>query len=355
MIDCRNKDGYAEENKEQSKVVRDIFESYIEGESVGTLWERYKHTGTFKQLSTKSGNGLIGKMLRNRTYIGQNEHFKYPRLIEDELFQAVQAKMDDNKLVKVKLDNVYYAQGIVRIYGHVMTPNCSQCTYGYRNVETRTTYGISINMIDSLAWGLAAEAKSSMNQTASKERIDSIHKQLEIISSKVEGIKTDIEANQKEQDRYVTIFTKGKISEDKYDFETDRLQGELNHLLDTQERLQVTKNQLEAALSKADKEWMQPIVDYNSIIAIDDDLTRQKIIRETIESINLELIEKGKYTITVEYVDKSLNNDIYYVYHQTGPKLHLYRVIGELGVYEDWSNIMENRIKPLWKRKRESR
>lgn len=348
----RDKDGYAVVNDAQAKIVNDIFESYVNGESVGTLWDKYNHTQIFPQLSTKSGNGLIGKILRNRTYIGDNQYFKYPKIVSNELFELAQSKLDSNKLVKVKLNFVYYCQGIIRIYGHCMTPNCSQCTYSYRDCDRKLTYGININMVDSLAWGLAAEAKASMNQTADKARIDSIHSQLEVILSKIEGIKVDIESNQKEQDRYISIFGKGKLSEDKFDFEMERLEGELNHLLKTQEQLNINRNQLEAALTKSDMPHMQGVVDYNNIISIEDDNIKRDIIKETIESINLTLIEKGKYRLDVDYVDKSLNNETYYIYQQTGPKLHLYCVYGDM--YEDWSNILVKRIKPLWKRKKES-
>lgn len=341
--------GYAQIDHQCAKIVNEIYELYLNDMSVTSIWDYYKHSGVFPNIPNKSGWSKITYILRDKTYIGENEYFNYPKLIDIDLFNAVQVKMDNNKLVKSNLMNVYYCQGLVKIDGHTMTPNASQCTYTYRDCNTLKTCGISINVIDSLALNLACVALSSMMQTTNQQRRENAAERLEMAKNKALGIVGSIKDNEKEQDRLNYVFTKGKMSEDKYLFEMERLEGELNHLLKEQEELNVLCNQLENVITKT-SDSMQQSKDYNALMSVDDDNERKRMVRDAIDSINLTKIEKG-YEIRFDYKDKSLNDDVYYLYKQSGPKINLYAVYDD--VYEDYTGCWENRVKSLYKRKKD--
>lgn len=335
--------GFAEINEEQASIVRDIFKLYLQGLSVTAIWDKYNFTGKLKKLPNKSGWNLITRILRDPTYIGKNPKYKYPVILDESIFYSAQDKMSSNQLIKSKLKYVYYCQGLLMFQGHVMSPSVCGAVYSYRNTETYKTTGINMNAMDSLLWHLSCTAKIIMNNSADENRMKNLREQLSLINTKLEGIKQEKIENEMAMERANNLYVKGKINEEKYDFLISDLEDQLNHLLQEENQLRLTQDQIKDVEKREDKDWVQKIKDYNTIRKITDDQLRQDIIRECIDYVNIEKNENGIFTLMVFYKDTTLMDGTLYRYVQKGCKKKLYRLWN--GYQEDISNIIVDRIK----------
>lgn len=342
--------GFAVEDKEQSKIVKQIFDEYLNDYSVTTIYDRYKHLGIFGNVMNKSGWNKVTRMLRDTTYIGQNEHFNYPRIISDEVFEKVQQKMNGNQLVKTNLMNVYYCQGLVKLNGHTMTPNGSQATYHFRDTENKKYYSLSCNVIDSLVYNQACLALTSMLEKDSSERILKAQEDIKTAQVKLSTIEDEIKALEARNSRIDFMYNIGRYTRDKYIYESEKAEEEMKHILSEKDDLNDLLIRLNTIVDKKGN-GMEGVRDYYQLLDIKDDNERQRIVREAIKEVTVEYIEKGVFDIRIYHNDSTLDEDTYYRYVQKGCKLHLYCVYGDM--YKDFTGTWENRVKSLDKRRRE--
>lgn len=339
----RDKEGFARVDPVTSPIVLQIFQSYLNGDSVTAIWDRYNHRGIFPVRINKTGWNRITKILRDKTYIGENGTFKYPPIIPTDLFYDVQAKMASSIMIKSKLKYVYYCQKLLRYNGHVMTPAVSECVYSYRDTETGKTTGINMNAMDSLLFNLACEARALMSVNDEKRRHENIIKQLESIEQKLNGIEDEMTDKEKKKERIYNAYVNGKSSEDKFLNDTEDVEREILILYNEKDALTITKVELEAVLNGSESGKMQESIDYNTLSSITDDTMRQGIIQEAIDHADVTKTESGVFEIKVYYKDKSLNDETFYRYIQKGCKKYLYCIYGDMS--EDWTTSIVERVK----------
>lgn len=344
----RRENGYAVIDKRNAEIVNEIFQLYLEDNSVSTIYDRYKHLGIFGNVKNKSGWNKVTRLLRDTTYVGRNKHFKYPRIIDDEVFDAVQEKMDSSQLVKTNLTYVYYCQGLVKVIGHTMTPNASKAVYTYKDTDNGKTYSINANVVDSLAFNVSCEAVSQMMQSSTRERKEKAVREAEIASEKLSNIDIELKGLNARSERINDMYQMGKYTKDKYLFEIEKVEGEIDHILKEKEDLEQLKLKLEAICSDSGH-GMDGVKDYYQLLDIRDDRERQRIVREAIKGISLEYTAKGQYKMTIAFNDPTLNDDAYYLYSQSGCKIRLYCCYGDMR--EDLTGTWENRIRNLQQRK----
>lgn len=90
-------------DEQEAKNVRYIFEAFRDGVSVQTIADTLNKNGYRPHQSARFGKNSFQSMLRSRRYIGEYiingvvYQNIYPRIIDDELFNAVQKKIETNR------------------------------------------------------------------------------------------------------------------------------------------------------------------------------------------------------------------------------------------------------------------
>ncbi len=284
-------------NEEQAKVVKYMFELSANGKSMYQIRKILKEEGIKPPRSERGvwGNTTVARILRNTTYIGEHYYRKneaveaknprnttkykkiaktsrrerpksewwkveVPAIIDRNLFNKVQKQLEKNKKYNRRNNkkNFYLLTGLVRCEcGRVRTgdpaPNnhCYyRCINRYEKLErVCMSRGVSVPVLDEKVWDTICRVltqptmiqkfadKLSLNDYQYKAEIGSINDKLEKL--------------EQENDRYIDIFGKGLISEEKLralteelrdkkiDLETRKL--EFNQILNNRSSVSPTK------------------------------------------------------------------------------------------------------------------
>lgn len=334
----RTKDNRPSINDNETKIVRKIFNMYLNGDSLGVIYNEVKHLTDWKN---KVGEHRIYTILTDKTYIGKNEHFPYPPIIDENDFNIVQERLKENKLVKTKTKNVYYCHGLIKWMGRTFTPANSGVKYTlYLDGKYHC---VNMNVMDGLTKNIAFQTLSFKNAFSTQEQRQNLSERLEIALNKIQGINQEIEKQQQESDRIAYLFQKAAYDKEKYDFESSILDGELKHLMDEKDKLKVTVLKLKETLDDesniADKS-LNLLVNMHNLT---DDKEISSLIHEIVDSIQLEKIDNG-WNIRYCFKDERFNTDVYYTYQKIGNKIKVH-IIGTDGTEQDISGAWENRFK----------
>ncbi len=166
----RDADGFQVPHPEKSKLVKEIFIRYSEGESVPKICDDFnkREIPPIFYRSNKSGKwsyvGLYG-LLRNTTYFGDKNHggkvYSVPKIIDKDLFNRVQARLKIGT-AKSATRNFYILSGLLtcgtcgnRVAGRsfgsegVKYYMCSKRRYGVKKCSCRI---VRMHNLDNLIW-----------------------------------------------------------------------------------------------------------------------------------------------------------------------------------------------------------
>ena len=364
----RTRDNFAIVDEEKAKVVRDIFDMYLNGNTIGQIWAKYKVTGYFSEnIKKTSSEGRVIKILKDKTYIGENKNFQYPPIVSADLFQQVQGRLASRVSKKEVTKKVYLCKNLIHIQGRTMTPELAKVAYTFDNRELGKRYSININVIDSLAWNCACEALANMGGKEDKKRRKNAKETLKMLDLKLSNVDNIIKNLEEEKVKLNTMYQKGRLSDSDYDYRFEKVEEEIAHVQKEKGEMLSQQLQLKSFLeSNKDtikvvpnsypltfvSEDYQDVLDahvneasrYFDLLKIKDPAERQKLIKMAIKNINVECVEKGEYKIKFEYVDATLNDSKYYLYKVAGWKITLHSFKGNTQI-EDLTGTWENRIK----------
>jgi len=342
--------GFPVIDDDNAKVVNQIFQMYISGETCGTIYNHFKHLGVFPVMKEKTGWQRIVKILNDTTYIGQNPKYKYPAIISEDVFQKVQERLKGNTMIKKRLKHVYYCQGLLKIDGHIMTPAVTECVYAYRNLETKKTTGINMNVMDSLLWYIGAEYKAISLVSSTKEYVDNTLTRIANLTERLKGIKDEQNRVNKAIEKLNIDYYKvdSKMKESFYNNMLDLHNSNLRKLVEEEERTNQSIIELSTLLETKENINLKE----EDIRNIKDDEERVSIIKESIKDVTIKNIGKGEFDIIVNFTKEIFNDGaIYYKYIQRGCKKELKEIDTVSGAEKDITNIVEDRIKRYERKK----
>lgn len=345
----KREEGKAVIHEDEAIIVRNMFELYAQGESCASIWDKYEHL-IWQGIKLKSAWTRINRILKDKTYIGQNANYKYPKIIDQDLFERVQERISDNILCKTHLNNVYYCRGLLKYEGHVMSPKGNSATYEYRDVENgNKTTNINMNVCDSLIWGRAAVAKAFDNEKTTSQQDKERKEHLKVIERKINAIKSEIENIKTKNERAFDMYVEGRINKETYDIKFKELNKQQSHLEKEQDELNGQRIEVENLLHERNMDKtmknMKNAIDYNKIIAITDDKLRAEIIKETIKEAIVKKIDNKTFELNIKYNNIAFNikeQNVKYLIVRKNRYMKLYCVYDD--ICEDWSNGIENRI-----------
>ncbi len=296
----KGKDGhpaYFTINEEQAKVVKYMFEMAASGKTMYRIRMTLKEEGIKPPKSERGvwGNTTVARILRNTTYIGEHyynkhvateaknpkNHDKYrrlvktshklkpksewwkvevPAIIDRDLFNKVQKELDKNKRYNRRNNkkNFYLLSGLVycecgRLRTGDPAPN-HHCYYRCINrleklERTCMSAGVSVPVLDAKVWDTIVRLLTQ--PTMIQKFIDKMSDSKEKYQQKIDGINSKLKKLNEENDRYIDIFGKGIIDEQKLRSLGDELRErkielemrklELNQLINNKPAITPTK------------------------------------------------------------------------------------------------------------------
>lgn len=257
-------------NEEQAEVIKYMFEMAANGKSMYQIRKVLKEEGVQPPRSECGvwGNTTVARILRNTTYIGEhyyNKHIaveaknprnqeKYrrlvktsiklkpksewwkvevPAIIDKDLFNKVQKELDKNKKYNRRNNktNFYLLSGLVRCEcGMARTGDPSsnhhcyyRCVDRLKKIErTCTSAGVSVPILDMKVWNTIVRILTQ--PTMIQKYIDNLSNSKEKYQQELNGISDKLKKLDAENDRYIDIFGKGMIDEQKLRSLNDDLQ-----------------------------------------------------------------------------------------------------------------------------------
>jgi site-specific DNA recombinase len=124
-------------NPTEAETVRRVFRQYLETGSVHRLRDDLEAAGVRSKAGAVLARGALFHLLRNRIYLGQIVHKDvahpglHPAIIDAVLFEAVQARLDENAVDRAKPSKAASASPLTgRIFGQSGEPMCPSFSHG---------------------------------------------------------------------------------------------------------------------------------------------------------------------------------------------------------------------------------
>ncbi len=325
----KGKDGhraYFTINEEQAKVVRYMFEMAASGKSMYRIRMTLKEEGIKPPRSERGvwGNTTVARILRNTTYIGEhyyNKHIaveaknpknndKYrrlvktshkekpksewwkvevPAIIDRDLFNKVQKELEKNKRYNRRnnKNNHYLLAGLVRCEcGRARTgdpaPN-HHCYYRCVNrleklERTCMSGGVCVPILDAKVWDTVVRLLTQ--PTMIQKFVDKLSHSESKYQAEIDKINGKLKKLDAENDRYIDIFGKGIIDEQKLRSLGDELR---------ERRIELEMKKLEYNQLIQDKPNVSPSkIAKNMVKLFKEKLSfedKQKIVRVVVEKV----------------------------------------------------------------------
>ena len=330
-------------NEKEADIVREVFSRYASGESIATISKDLYKRGEMKSENERAVNLVVGNMIHRKGYIGiqDKKGYPYPQIVSKELFDKVQEISHDKFKPKTDIGNIYYLQGLIRSKksNRLLGPFVGMCLYRINDVFLDEHLVINMNFIDSLAWHLVKEIRKNNSSYDRETERKEASKMLEEAKKKLQMTDTRIERIQKELDRLLTLFVKGKISEDKYDEEVASRNHEIFDI-------ELEKDEYNHTITE-----MMNRIAYTQYFLYEKKLDEPKSDEEIYNIIHQE-IDK----ILIEKTDEKWMTRIeFYFKHHTPMILNAYRSSKRRWVKDEEGNKIKFEIVERYKRKYKSK
>ena len=329
------KDKHFEEG-DDADVVRKVFNMYLqENGSCTSIYRHLSALGYFKPFHINaSGSKQIARLLSDKAYIGEG---LYKRLIDDETFNKVQAKLATHS-IRHKTKDIYFCRGLLYDTTYGTSLYASRSSIAYKSRKTVRTISLSINAMDWMIWHCAfqllAVYDDDMNTEKEKE-----------YKTKIENYTNDIEDLNAQIARAIDM----NIAQPKY-YPKERMETTINKC-----EKEISKLKTEIANMKTDNQRMQDFLDniqsHTVMYRMNGDWTdeaKKEMIDKLIERIEVTEIGKMKFNIVVKnkigYIDNS-----HWEYATLGAKIQLIWVLDN-GARIDFSENV--RLEKRFERKR---
>ena len=304
-----NKENNAIERDEQDKkTVIEIFERYLNNESIRSIAIDLMDRGLIRYSNYESARCMLADMIKKCEYVGiRGTNYEYPPIITKAMFDAAQKR---KKKIRTNNTNIYYCKGLIhwKKNDHILSPMLGQLSYG-------THYGFSkdelmlvnMNLMDSLILHTVINHRNKMKGTIKKKTINEILDRMNANNQKMQKITADIEEIKDIIDRINERIVKGRILEEKGDKMIDDEQKRYALLVKTMRTISDENKELDKQLEKI---MHGNELEYDKI----DDTQKYNIIHDDIERIEIDKdnIEKGGKYIEVMFKDTTI-----YKYHLT--------------------------------------
>lgn len=337
-----NKDGYVTYNEKESKIVKWVFESYLnKNMSTTQLYDEGVELGYWQNKRDKAAKaGHIRRILKEYRYSGDSDKngVKYPAIVGRKDVDAAIKLMKEKKIKpKSYTKNILLCKSILKDEETGYTLVADTCKAKYKC--TQQGYGLSMNIVEYVCWRTAAEAKWNLITHADDGQEDKIKAEIEEIEVKYSNVMQYLDKviqprYEKAYDAYVN--GNGRITEAMYNKTVKEIDKEREENEVKATNLSKRRYELLHILDEFQKKEKLNISIY-SVKDISNEKQRQEIVNECITGMTVKKIGDKKYIIKVHHVLPLSPNEYYYV--NRGNKSELYLINGlynekRINVYE---------------------
>ena len=304
-----NAEGYLVIDKEDSKVVKLVFEMYATNKySYSTLAKELNERG-YKIRKKKITECTTSNILRDGVYNGQidekNTLFKqFPKIIDDELWNKVVKARSVNRTGEQKTATQHHsiANKILKCidcnhnYTYMQGSGGYQARYicykkvkgkRFEGIESCPSTGINKNIIDEILTDLSSllhfDYLANLTETTKVE----IENQLKVIELKINAIKEEIANVDNKKKKVATAFMDEMITEKEYKKKVAIIKADVDNYQIKLNQYQQEYNQLSKNLKDIDDtdEYVDKIVDLAG--EVDDEEDIDKIIERVKQHIKV--------------------------------------------------------------------
>lgn len=264
----KDKDGTIIIDEDSAKLIRIIFNKYLEKDGTITTVGRYLRG--INNIRTW-GTGTIGNILRNKAYTGKMEVFitnpdeidenkkvekfitTIPIIIDEETFNKVQNKLDCNRTAQE-----YTRSRVHLLQKLIICSNCGKafstkstnsgkkhiycCVAKQNGINCNSSISFDTEKVEAIIWNLLKSKLLELNKLEEKEKEERITIEKQKIQSceeEITAIKLNIEKNLKKRKRLIDYLENTDSEEeiadikdrrDKYNKEIEECNTRINHL-----------------------------------------------------------------------------------------------------------------------------
>ena len=328
---------------DDADVVRKVFNMYLqENGSCTSIYRHLSALGYFKPFHINaSGSKQIARLLSDKAYIGEG---LYKRLIDDETFNKVQAKLATHS-IRHKTKDIYYCRGLLYDTTYGTSLYAARSPLAYKSRKTVRTISLSINAMDWMIWHCTFQLLAVYDDDMNTEKEKQYTAKIAENKTKIESYTNDIEDLNGQIARAIDMNIAQPIH-----YTTERMEATIKRC-----EKEIDKLKKEIANMQTDNARMQDFLDgvesHSVMYQKNGDWTdeaKKEIIDKLIERIEVTEIGKMKFNIVVKnkigYIDNS-----HWEYATLGSKIQLVWVLDN-GARIDFSENV--RLEKRFERKR---
>lgn len=275
-------------NEEEAKIIRDIFDMYVNKEmTANAIATKLTTANVFKTNNKNTRCTFIWSILHREKYTGDNV---FPPIIDTATFEAAKQRLkESHRQPNYQYDGDFLWFGKNIIYDErgfkVLINNRDAC---YRTNDKK--YGISLNVMDSLLLYVANEnqKKYQLDKSQIKEKLTLRISEKETELSNMESEFEDLDKRKK---RVKKLYLNGVMNEGEMESETVEIKISEKELNQRKAYLYNTIQELQTEIENLEKPSK-----YTDIYELPE--TRQnEIIREIIKKVTLIRVGRSVYNI----------------------------------------------------------
>lgn len=280
-------------NEDERDIVVEIFERYANGESKRQIAKDLVDRGQLRYDNYTTACVMLGRMIRRPEYAGiKGNTYPYPAIISQELYYKVRTRAESRNNYKVRMQGLYYLQGLIhwKMNGMLMSP--FKFGVQYRAWYENTNSGIMINMdyVESLVWHFVVEYKKRISGPEKLQMVKSLIDEMVHNNQRHQKIVEEHYNIEKTIERINERVVKGKMSDAQGDRLIEEQQIRLKELDNLMLKYEEDTKQLQSQLDN----MKNNIEDYDNI----NEEQKNRIIRECVKRVDIEkdgITSVGKY------------------------------------------------------------
>lgn len=302
----------------KAELIISLFNDYVSGdyESMNSLYNKYLFKGLFEPIQSiykTAGKTKVWNMLKDVSYCGRTKEIvkkkkdgkvviteiKYPPIISEELFDAVQERLSTRKTMPKYTQNIYFGKGIAR---------CAECKGLLQVVNSINAYGcsdrnhtlhVNMNAVDSIIWHNAAEWYKYYMSLDMSKTMEEYKSKIAEMKVQIDLINVQIQDEYKKQDKAFTKYYQGKVREIIFDKLVNESKSTIDKLSKQKSKIEISLTEFTKMLENIDN--TKPLLPKN--LNTLSDIDKLEIIRKVVKVCYVKRLEKYQYKIMVEPTD----------------------------------------------------
>lgn len=287
-------------NEAERDVVVEIFTRYANGESKRQIAKDLVDRGQLRYDNYSTACVMLGRMIRRSEYAGiKLNTYDYPPIISQELWHKVRQVAESKNKFKVRIQGLYYLQGIIhwKFNGMLLSPAKGGVQYRAWNENTNSGVLINMDYIESVAWHFAVEYKKRISGPEKLKIIQSLLEQMMHNNQKMQQTIIEHKSIEKTIERINERVVKGKMADEQGDRLIAEQQERIKELDSNMLKYAETTKQITSQLDNI----RHGVEDYSMM----NEQQKNTLIRQCIKRIDIEkdgITSKGRL-IDIYYMD----------------------------------------------------